>query len=123
VENRSLLERQDFSTILRDLHRLGATDLRDAATVTKVMDYLSDFHLLLFLPSTGILGEVSLVWAKLRWFYLTLKQREFKNLVKAVTAPDDQRLKLMEGVMNSGGWQTLMTIVQENARTCNPRFC
>ena len=98
VENRSLREPQEFSTILRDLNRLGATDLREASTVLKVMDYLSDFHLLLFLPSTGILGE-----------------REFKNLVKAVTSPDDQRLKLMEGVMNSGGWQTLMTIVQENA--------
>ncbi|CAE6452256.1 unnamed protein product [Rhizoctonia solani] len=98
VENRSLLEPQELSTILRDLHRLGATDLRDAATVLKVMDYLSDFHLLLFLPNTGMLGE-----------------REFKNIVKAVTAPDDQRLKLMEGVMNSDGWQTLMAIVQENA--------
>lgn len=81
------------------------------------MDYLGDFHLLLFLPSTGILGEVSLVRVYCAHIVSFAAQREFKNLVKAVTAPDDQRLKLMEGVMNSGGWQTLMTIVQENART------
>ncbi|KAF8603809.1 polyubiquitin-tagged protein recognition complex, Npl4 component [Ceratobasidium sp. AG-I] len=98
VENRPLLAPQEFSHILRELHKLGAMDLKDASAVSKVMDYLSDFHLLLFLPSTGILGE-----------------REFQKLVKAVTAPDDQRLKLMEGVMNSGGWQTLMAIVSENA--------
>ncbi|KAG9124158.1 nuclear protein localization protein 4, partial [Ceratobasidium sp. 392] len=98
VENRSLLEPQELSTVLRDLHKLGATDLTNTTSVLKVIDYLSNFHLLLFLPSTGILGE-----------------REYKNLVKAVTAPDDQRLKLMEGVMNSEGWQTLMAIVQQNA--------
>ncbi|KAB5594916.1 Nuclear protein localization protein 4 [Ceratobasidium theobromae] len=103
VENRPLLESQEFSTVMRDLHQLGATDLRESTTVYKVMNYLSDFHLLLFLPSIGILGE-----------------REFKNLVKAVTAPDDQRLKLMEGVMNSSGWQTLMAIVQENAPSAKP---
>ncbi|QRV74022.1 nuclear protein localization protein 4 [Ceratobasidium sp. AG-Ba] len=98
VENRPLLEPQEFSTIAQDLYKLGATDLTNATSVLKVMDYLSNFHLLLFLPTTGILGD-----------------REFKNLVKAVTAPDDQRLKLMESVMNSEGWQTLMTIVQQNA--------
>ncbi|KAG9102836.1 nuclear protein localization protein 4 [Ceratobasidium sp. 370] len=98
VENRSLLEPQDLSTILQELHKMGATDLTNVTSVLKVMDYLSNFHLLLFLPSTGILGE-----------------REYKNLVKAVTAPDDQRLKLMEAVMNSEGWQTLMAIVQQNA--------
>ncbi|CCO28392.1 Nuclear protein localization protein 4 [Rhizoctonia solani AG-1 IB] len=107
IENRPLLQTQDFSKVLQDLHKLGATDLLDPTTVLKVMDYLSDFHLLLFLPSTGMLGE-----------------REYKNIVKAVTAPDDQRLKLMEGVMNSDGWQTLMAIVRENApsaRTAGPR--
>ncbi|KAG8723400.1 nuclear protein localization protein 4 [Ceratobasidium sp. 395] len=98
VENRPLLEPQEFSKILQDLYKLGATDLTSVTSVLKVMDYLSNFHLLLFLPSTGILGE-----------------REYKNLVKAVTAPDDERLKLMEGVMNSEGWQTLMAIVQQNA--------
>lgn len=59
VENRQLLEPQDFSSVLRELHKLGAMDLTDPTAITKVMDYLSDFHLLLFLPSTGILGEVS----------------------------------------------------------------
>jgi nuclear protein localization family protein 4 len=61
VENRSPRESQDFSNILRELHKLGAPDPTDVVGVLKVMDYLSDCHLLLFLPSTGILGEVSLV--------------------------------------------------------------
>ena len=68
IENRPGLEDQDVQTILKDLAKLGAPEIssnplfaqKEAGSFHKLIQYLSDWHFIAFLPSTGLVSEVSL---------------------------------------------------------------
>ncbi|KAG9290745.1 hypothetical protein G9A89_011708 [Geosiphon pyriformis] len=85
IENRPELEVQDFKA-------LGAI-LGNEKNSDSLIKYLSDFHLLTFIKSTGILDK-----------------HDFQILGRlAVTHAPDDVLPLVQ----SSGWQTLMTIMQD----------
>lgn len=76
IENRPLTDPQDVSQILAAIRRVGARKLRkstnsgasdgDQSKLRRdLVQLLSDWHLLAFLPSAGVLSEVrsiSLFW-------------------------------------------------------------
>ena len=66
IENRPGIENQSVEKVLKELAKLDAPDLTENVAGSSssveiyqpVIDYLSDWHLLAFLPSTNLLSEV-----------------------------------------------------------------
>lgn len=66
IENRPGLEDQNIQHVLKELWKLKAPEITsDPASSTKdvkafqdLVNYLSDWHLITFLPSSGIFSEV-----------------------------------------------------------------
>ncbi|EJT99782.1 polyubiquitin-tagged protein recognition complex Npl4 component [Dacryopinax primogenitus] len=101
IENRPGLEDQDMSKVVDELFKRGAsaiTSPRDArtspATSQQVMTYLSDWHLLSFLGTVGVLSA-----------------DDVRIMADAVTAPNLESTDGMEAIAKRDGWQTLMAIV------------
>ena len=66
IENRPGLEDQDVQRVLKDLAKLRAPEItsdpvfaqKEPALFRQLLEYLSDWHLISFLPSTGLVSEV-----------------------------------------------------------------
>lgn len=108
VENRGFIQPQDISFVLSELSRLGAPKLRssrrtsaDADMTTKrrnTLKWLSDWHLLAFLETTGMVSEEDLA-----------------VVIRAAVSPALDDPAALDAVITTDGWQTLMTIAQESA--------
>jgi len=101
IENRPGLENQDISRVVSGLTKLGASAIsspRDARTnpakAQEVVAYLSDWHLIAFLGTVGILSP-----------------EDMRIIAAAVTAPNLESTEGMEAIAKRDGWQTLMAIV------------
>ncbi len=76
IENRPGLENQDIQKVLKDLSRLQAPDVtenpdaqrKEPEKWQKIVEYLSDWHLLAFLPSTHLFAEVSFIYLLVQYF-------------------------------------------------------
>ncbi|KIO29751.1 hypothetical protein M407DRAFT_242506 [Tulasnella calospora MUT 4182] len=100
IENRPRIEEQYVSSIIADLGRLKAGEVtlgQGGARTKEVLRNLSDWHLLAYLGTVGLLGTDDL-----------------KVLVKTVTSPNIDDPKVFDPLLLTDGWQTLMTIVQES---------
>ncbi|KAG9314566.1 NPL4 family-domain-containing protein [Chiua virens] len=102
IENRPGLEDQQVDSILSSLNRLGAPSLEDMRNVSKrleVAKWLSDWHLIAFLETTQLLSP-----------------NDTKLLIRTATSPrmfEDP--SVLDALMNTDGWQTLMTFARESA--------
>ena len=66
IENRPGLEDQDIQRVLKDLWKLKAPDIssnpssasKEPGSFQQLVNYLSDWHLIVFLRSSGLFSEV-----------------------------------------------------------------
>ncbi|KZT52815.1 polyubiquitin-tagged protein recognition complex, Npl4 component [Calocera cornea HHB12733] len=110
IENRQGIENQDISKVVSELSRLGANAVlspRDARTnpakAQQIIAYLSDWHLLCFLGTVGILPP-----------------EDMRVIAAAVTAPNLKSTEGMEAIAKRDGWQTLMAIVGTQSPPARP---
>ncbi|KAH8835856.1 NPL4 family-domain-containing protein [Flagelloscypha sp. PMI_526] len=107
IENRPGLEDQSIERVISSLQSLDATSIRESSSsgtgdLKKKMDlakFLSDFHLITFLPTTGLYSLADTL-----------------TLLKAVSSPtllDDPAL--LDPVLKCDSWQTLLTFAREMA--------
>lgn len=67
IENRLGLESQDVQRVLKELARLRAPEVtsdlnfvrKEPGLFRQIVEYLSDWHLVTFLSTTGLISEVS----------------------------------------------------------------
>lgn len=126
IENRPGIEEQDVSSIIADLGRLKAGEVtlgQGGARTKELLKYLSDWHLLAYLGTVGLLGPVSdlhnicsAAKASLNHSFSFPKQDDLKILAKTVTSPNIDDPKVFDPLLLTDGWQTLMAIVQESQR-------
>jgi nuclear protein localization family protein 4 len=107
VENRPFTHPQDTNAIFSTLSRLRASEIRSsrrgsdpemAEKRRNLLKWLSDWHLLAFLPSTGMLSE-----------------EDMEVVMKTAVSPSLDDPKVLDALLSSDGWQTLLTIAQETA--------
>ncbi|KAG8959970.1 nuclear protein localization protein 4 [Tulasnella sp. 419] len=102
IENRPGIEHQDVTNVMATLYQLKAPELmagQDGGQRRKdLVTYLSDWHLLAFLGSVGILSE-----------------DDTKALAKVVTAPNLDDPHILDSAIQTDGWQTLMAITEDSA--------
>ncbi|KAG9032322.1 nuclear protein localization protein 4 [Tulasnella sp. JGI-2019a] len=103
IENRPGAENQDMSEVIKELSRLKAPQLapgQGTDATSKVVKYLSDWHLIAFLGGSGVLSESDL-----------------QTLVKAITHPEISTPNALDPVLKTEGWHTLMAIAGESGPT------
>lgn len=129
IENRSGIEYQDVQRVLKDLARLRAPEItgdqnyarKEPGLFHQLIEYLSDWHLVTFLPSTGLISEVKFSSPSvLTWPVLTRVQDARKLLVRAAASASSGDPKLFYEFFQTNSWETLMTFTKENACACSP---
>ncbi|KAI0935907.1 hypothetical protein AcV5_004194 [Taiwanofungus camphoratus] len=109
IENRPGLEDQHIEGVLRELSRLQAPDILesshggDSQLRTALARWLSDWHLVAFLGSTQLVS-----------------QEDMKVLLRAATAPNLEDPTILDELISTEGWQTLMTFTRETAPPPRP---
>ncbi|KAG8881831.1 nuclear protein localization protein 4, partial [Tulasnella sp. 403] len=101
VENRPGIDRQAISQVISALSELKAPEIQPGQTGDKakeVVKYLSDWHLLAFIGTMGVLGN-----------------NDVKVVAKTVASPNLADPHVLDPILNTEGWGTLMAIVQESA--------
>ncbi|TFK30391.1 polyubiquitin-tagged protein recognition complex, Npl4 component [Coprinopsis marcescibilis] len=102
IENRSGLEDQTVDRVMSDLSKLDAPSVfpgDDNFKKRELAKYLSDFHLVAFLQTTQLFSVDDL-----------------KLLIRTVTSPNlSEDSSVLDPVLSSDGWQTLMTFTRESA--------
>jgi len=114
IENRPLTEPQDVTQVLNAIHSLGARKLRtsgkssadgDLSQLRKdVTQFLSDWHLLAFLPNVGVLSD-----------------EDVKLIAHVATAADPNDPAALDQLLRSDGWQNLMMIAEQSASSAPSR--
>ncbi|KZP32264.1 polyubiquitin-tagged protein recognition complex, Npl4 component [Athelia psychrophila] len=107
IENRPGLEDQTIEKVLRSLQQLGAPDIPpsthsnggDSHKRVELAKWLSDWHLVAFLGTTGLIPEADI--------HLMMRTASLPNLLEDV--------KLLDPLLATEGWQTLMTFARESA--------
>ncbi|KAF7975749.1 hypothetical protein HWV62_8533 [Athelia sp. TMB] len=107
IENRPGLEDQSIEKVLHALHRLGAPDILPSTHSTggdshkriELAKWLSDWHLIAFLGTTGLITEADV--------NVMIRTASQPNLLENV--------KLLDPLIATEGWQTLMTFTRESA--------
>jgi len=107
IENRPGLEDQSIEKVLQALHRLGAPDILPSTHSTsadthkriELAKWLSDWHLIAFLGTTGLIPEADV--------NLMMRTASLPNLLENTT--------LLDPLLTTEGWQTLMTFTRESA--------
>jgi nuclear protein localization protein 4 homolog len=90
---------------MHELARLGAPDIEESRTGgdrskrLALAQYLSDWHLIAFLGTTQLVSEEDMV-----------------TLIRTMTSPNFEDSALLDPVITSASWQTLMTFTRESVR-------
>jgi nuclear protein localization family protein 4 len=107
IENRPGLEDASIEKAMAQLAKLGAPGLHDSRQGGGTSDarialakWLSDWHLVSFLGSSGLFSE-----------------EDMKVLVKTATSPNLEDPTVLDRLIGTGSWQTLMTFTRETNRT------
>ncbi|KAF8506893.1 polyubiquitin-tagged protein recognition complex Npl4 component [Russula emetica] len=111
IENRPEIEEQSIEQVMRSLNELGAPDVqpsrRDAGDGSnahrrlELAKWLSDWHLLSFLGTSGLLSE-----------------DDAKVLIRVATSPNmENDSAVLDALLETESWQTLATFARESART------
>jgi len=107
IENRPGLEDQTLDNVMSQLRGLGAPDIQDSRSAKpgeahkriELAKWLSDWHLIVFLGTTQLVSD-----------------EDLKLIMKAVSSPKIfEDISLLDPVLNSDSWQTLMTFTRESA--------
>lgn len=125
---------------MRSLNELGAPDVqpspRDAGDGgnahrrLELAKWLSDWHLLSFLGTSGLVSEVIIiprppffrVFIMLTlWMFhpaLPFTQADAKVLIRVATSPNmENNPTVLDALLETESWQTLSTFARESART------
>ena len=125
---------------MRSLNELGAPDVqpsrRDAGDGSnahrrlELAKWLSDWHLLSFLGTSGLVSEVIIMPPLLffcvfimltRWMFhpaLPFTQADAKVLIRVATSPNmENNPTVLDALLETESWQTLATFARESART------
>lgn len=102
IENRPGLEDQSTEGVIRELAKLNAPEVTtrsggDPSKKRALAEWISDWHLIAFLATTQLISP-----------------GDIQTLLEVATSPrlfDD--LSVLDRVLNSDGWQTLMTFTKE----------
>ena len=105
MENRPGLEEPTHQLLFAEINKSGATsltldDASDVATRDKLLLWLSDWHLLSFLGSCGLVSEA-----------------DMQVFVKVGSAPSPDDPTVLDPLLLTDSWQTLTTFAREHART------
>ncbi|THH04749.1 hypothetical protein EW145_g5290 [Phellinidium pouzarii] len=111
IENRPGLENQDIQRILIEMSKLKAPKVtsdisfarKEPALFRQIVEYLSDWHLVVFLQTTGLFTEDGL-----------------KLLMRAVSSTNPGDPQNFYELFKTGSWETLMTFTRENAPSEQP---
>ncbi|KXN83623.1 Nuclear protein localization protein 4, partial [Leucoagaricus sp. SymC.cos] len=107
IENRPGLEDQTLDNVMSQLSRLEALDIHDSRTSKpgeahkriELAKWLSDWHLIAFLGTTQLISD-----------------EDLKLIMRTVTNPSLlEDISLLDPLLNSDSWQTLMTFTRESA--------
>ncbi|KAI0318986.1 polyubiquitin-tagged protein recognition complex Npl4 component [Amylostereum chailletii] len=104
IENRPGLENQTIEHVLRRLNELNAPDVqlsandRDSRRRMELTKYLSDWHLVAFLGTSGLFSEA-----------------DMKILVKVVSSPNLDDPTLLDPLLTTESWHTITTFARESA--------
>ncbi len=102
IENRQGLSDQSTDVLFQQLLASGAAELQPGAggeKRRKAVEWLSDWHLLAFLQTTGLVGE-----------------EEMRQMIAvAIKHEQPEGLQALDALLASPGWQTLVTIAKESA--------
>ncbi|TFY76634.1 hypothetical protein EWM64_g7379 [Hericium alpestre] len=105
IENRPGLEDQNIQAVLRTLSDLHAPEIQhssqdhDTHRRFQVMKWLSDWHLIIFLGTSGLFSA-----------------DDMKVLARVASAPSLDDPTVLDPLIATDGWQTLMTFAREHAR-------
>ncbi|KIJ45252.1 hypothetical protein M422DRAFT_30109 [Sphaerobolus stellatus SS14] len=110
IENRQGLETQDVQVVLRQLNSLKASEVvpstqgrSDASTRIKLAEWLSDWHLVSFLGTVGLFSP-----------------EELAILARTASTPNLKDPAVLDELLSTNGWQTLVTIAKESATPSRP---
>ncbi|KAI0639037.1 polyubiquitin-tagged protein recognition complex Npl4 component [Trametes polyzona] len=104
IENRPGLEDQSIEDVLRQLAELEAYNVTesgqggDAHKRQALARFISDWHLIAFLGTTGLINE-----------------HDLRVLIRAATAPNEESPTVLDELLHTEGWLTLMTFAREVA--------
>ncbi|KAI8983421.1 polyubiquitin-tagged protein recognition complex Npl4 component [Trametes punicea] len=102
IENRPGLEDQSIEDVLRRLAEFEAYDIPestrggDLQKRRNLATFISDWHLIAFLGTTGLIN-----------------QNDLRVLIRTATAPDIESLTALDELLHTEGWLTLMTFARE----------
>ncbi|TFK57582.1 polyubiquitin-tagged protein recognition complex Npl4 component [Heliocybe sulcata] len=109
IENRPGLEDQSIEDVLRALVNLQAPEIepgthsKDYQRRSDLLKFLSDWHLVAFLGTSQLFSEADL-----------------KVLAKTATAPNLDDPELLDSLLRTESWNTLMTFARETALPRRP---
>ncbi|KAH9853016.1 polyubiquitin-tagged protein recognition complex Npl4 component [Lenzites betulinus] len=104
IENRPGLEDQSIEGVLRQLAEMEAYDVSeskyggDAQKRLALARFISDWHLIAFLGTSGLINE-----------------NDLRVLVRTATASDEEKADVLDELVQTEGWLTLMTFAREAA--------
>ncbi|PCH33293.1 polyubiquitin-tagged protein recognition complex Npl4 component [Wolfiporia cocos MD-104 SS10] len=109
IENRPGLENQTVEGVLRELSRLRAPEIPesgqggDQQLRAVLAKWLSDWHLVAFLGTTQLISP-----------------EDMQVLIRTATAPNLEDPTVLDALIRTDGWQTLMTFTRETAPPPRP---
>ncbi|EIW64969.1 polyubiquitin-tagged protein recognition complex Npl4 component [Trametes versicolor FP-101664 SS1] len=104
IENRPGLEDQSIENVLHQLAEIEAYDVHvsaqggDSQKRQALAKFISDWHLIAFLGTTGLIN-----------------QNDLQVLIRVATAPHEEKPTVLDEVLQTEGWLTLMTFAREVA--------
>jgi len=139
IENRPELGDQSIEQVMHSLNELGAPDVQlsrqdsggtNAHRRLELTKWLSDWHLLAFLGTCGLLSEVTniplLPLSIVFPIYLLYEcftpnfhssQADSKVLIRVATSPNmENDPAVLDALLETESWQTLATFARESAR-------
>jgi len=109
IENRPGLENQSIEQVMRSLNEHGAPDVQvsrqdaNAHRRLELAKWLSDWHLVTFLGNSGLLSEADII-----------------VFMHVATAPNLDEPTVLDSLLVTESWQTLMTFARESAPPQRP---
>jgi nuclear protein localization family protein 4 len=126
IENRPGLENQRIEDVLSTLSQLGASDISvghhsaggDSHKRIELAKWLSDWHLLAFLGTTGLFSDVRThVFKVVKQLIYCRKQNDMKVFMQTASSQNLlEDVTLLDPLLATDGWQSLVTFARELAR-------